>query len=105
MKVSKKASAIGNLLLTPTKSRMGNNLQSNTRTPAVPPVDASAYQTYTLSKTAWKSQSKRVRGCAVSIDLLRKDIRRFNLMYVISVYYYCKLKPNTLYSTSFVVSN
>ena len=62
---------------------MGNQLGNEVRSPSLPPIETNGPQGYILNKTAWKSQSKRVRGCAVSLDLLRKDIRRFNLLCVV----------------------
>ena len=61
---------------------MGNHLQNQARSPSLPPLEANGQEAYILNKDAWKSQTKRVRACAISLDLLRKDIRRLNLMYV-----------------------
>eukprot|EP01084_Bolivina_argentea_P030037 55700_1 len=59
---------------------MGALFDYSTRAPAVPaPINGAVHQ-YHASSKAWESQSKRVKNCASSIDLLFKDVTRLNLL-------------------------
>eukprot|EP01083_Nonionella_stella_P225247 801012_1 len=62
------------------KEIMGGLFDYSKRAPAVPEAIQGAIQEYHPSKQAWTSQTKRVKNCATSIELLYKDITRLNLL-------------------------
>jgi len=59
---------------------MGSLFDYASRVPAVPPPQNNQQNEYHASAKAWSTQSKRVKNCASSIELLYKDITRLNLL-------------------------
>eukprot|EP00486_Rosalina_sp_Unknown_P001826 CAMPEP_0201572054 /NCGR_PEP_ID=MMETSP0190_2-20130828/15111_1 /ASSEMBLY_ACC=CAM_ASM_000263 /TAXON_ID=37353 /ORGANISM="Rosalina sp." /LENGTH=326 /DNA_ID=CAMNT_0047997359 /DNA_START=95 /DNA_END=1072 /DNA_ORIENTATION=+ len=59
---------------------MGGLFDTSSRLPIVPEPINGGIQEYRASTKAWQSQSKRVKQCSSSIELLYKDITRLNLL-------------------------
>ena len=59
---------------------MGGLFDTSSHLPSVPEAINGGIQEYHASTTAWQSQSKRVKQCSSSIELLYKDITRLNLL-------------------------
>lgn len=62
------------------KEIMGGLFDTSSRLPSVPEPINGGIQEYRASINGWQSQSKRVKQCSSSIELLYKDITRLNLL-------------------------